>query len=97
MCLQELGYQIWMTVEEGFPGDHYRCGELVVRPERALIDQHLALIFLDQARCPRFWHPGTIDLSLLEPGQDIRVLCRDNLHRTTFIDRIQAVLLKIVP
>ena len=67
-----------------------RCGddqvgghELAVRPQIALVDEHVAAAFEDQSGRPRLRNPGPVERSVAEQGQRLGVLDIDDLDVAT--------------
>ena len=63
-----------MVLEELGADDQLGRHVLALRPQRALVDEHLAPALLHQARGPRFRDPRAVELALLEQVQGLGVV-----------------------
>ena len=77
--VEQPGDDVGVLVEEPGGDDQVRRHELAVGPQVALVDEHVAAAFEDEAGRPRLGHPGAVDLALLEQRERLGVLDVDDL------------------
>src|SRR6266852_5846931 len=96
MRLEELTHQVGMLIEEFRARYDLGSHKFSAAPERALIKKDLTVPFYNQACSPWLGHPGPIDCSYFEQGQNIGVIRRKNLYGTAFIRCLEAMLLEVI-
>src|SRR2546430_6214876 len=85
-----------MRIEKCFSHDHVGSDKFAIRPQCTLVDEDFTITFYDQARRPRFRYPCAVDLSCLEQGQNVGIISWDYLYVSTFVRRLETILLEII-
>src|SRR5271169_1175420 len=80
-----------MLLEEFGANDEICDDELVIWPEVAFIEENPATRFMNQARRPWLGSPGSVELSLQEESELVRIRDRKNLNVAPFFPRLEAV------
>ena len=75
---EQPGDDVGALLEEVRGDDQVRRDELTVRPQVALVDEHVAAPFEDQAGRPRLGDPGAVELALPEQRERLGVLDVDD-------------------
>ena len=78
-------HDVRVGVEELLGDDQRRRRELALRPERGLVDEHLAAAFFHETCRPGLGDPCAVDLFLEKESQDVGIGQGNHFNRAPFL------------